>query len=486
MSAKQQPQGDQVWSIETHGIDPITDDERHGTPSEVFWIWFAGNIGILGVTFGGILASNGLNIWQSIFVALIATAVSFLLVGILSIAGVWGGAPMLTLSRALFGPRGNIGPAVFSWLSLVGWETIIVITATYSLLELFKIAGLPANEVMTVISLLLVSLIVILLGLWGHATLVWIQRASTIIFGILTLVVVAFLVPQTDWNKLFSQPMGPWDTGLVTSFIIIMASTGIGWINAGADYTRYLPRHSSGRAITLWTVLGGTLPLFVLMIVGVMLASRKPDLATIAGPADLIGFLPAWMAIPYLITAIGGLIPAAALDIYSSGLNLLTAGIRLKRYYAVLIDGVLMVAGAIFVMLIAQNFFTPFYAFVTLMAAGLTTWAAIFLIDMLPRREYDAASLADTSENSKYFFTAGFNLPACIAWLIGVAVGFLFTSSALFTGPFATGIFASTSLGYLLGAVVGALLYLVLRRALPSKQAEVAPDVKEEERPAVS
>jgi nucleobase:cation symporter-1, NCS1 family len=139
----EQSKADRAWAIELHGIDPIKDEERHGSPFEVFWIWFAGNIGILGVVYGGILAGAGLNLWQSIFVALIASGVSFALVGILSIAGVRGGAPMLTLSRVAFGPRGNIFPTLVSWISLVGWETVIVVTAAYALLGLFHLAGLP-------------------------------------------------------------------------------------------------------------------------------------------------------------------------------------------------------------------------------------------------------------------------------------------------------------------------------------------------------
>ena len=43
---------------------------------ELFWIWFAANIGILGVVYGAqYLAGKGLNLWQSLFVGLLATAV---------------------------------------------------------------------------------------------------------------------------------------------------------------------------------------------------------------------------------------------------------------------------------------------------------------------------------------------------------------------------------------------------------------------------
>lgn len=460
-----QPESDRVWSVEMHGIDPIDEHERHGKPFELFWIWFASNIGILGVVYGAFyLVSTGLNLWQGLIVGLISTAVSFIFVGILSIPGVRGGAPMLTLSRAVFGTRGNFGPTLVSWISLVGWETILVITSTGALLELLQVFGIQTNAAWKVISILVLAVAVVACGYWGHATLVWLQRAATWVFGILTIVIIAFLLPQTNWSKLLSQPAGPWDTGVVTAFVLIMAGTGIGWINSGADYARYLPHKSAGRAITFWTMFGGTLPLYILMIVGVLLTSFKADTLTSADPlAPVREALPSWLAIPYLLTAIGGLLAGAALDIYSSGLNLLTLGLRVKRQYAVLIDGVLMVIGSIYVLLIRNDFQGSLTSFLLLLADGLTVWAAIFLIDMIWRRSYDTTSLNTTSRESAYYYTGGFNIPACAAWVIGIVVGLLFTSSTFFTGPLAKGIFASTSLGYLLGALVSAIIYLVLR-----------------------
>src|SRR5579883_2266133 len=177
---------DRAWSIESHGIEPIAPEERHGKAFELFGIWFAANIGILGIVYGGILVATCLNIWQSLLVALIAPVLSFLLVGIFSVAGKWGGAPMLALSRAPFGARGNIVPTIISWRSLVGWETITVITAAYGLLGLLNLLGLPSNTFWTVVCLVVIAVLVVLIGLLGHATLVLIQQAATWIFGLLT------------------------------------------------------------------------------------------------------------------------------------------------------------------------------------------------------------------------------------------------------------------------------------------------------------
>jgi purine-cytosine permease-like protein len=341
-----------------------------------------------------------------------------------------------------------------------------VVTAAYALLGLFALVHLPSNPFWTVVSLVLVAALVVLFGLLGHATLVWIQRAATWLFGIFTLVIAIILLGKTNWTQVLAAPAGPWDTGVLSSFIIVMAATGIGWINAGSDYTRYFPRRTKGGPIILWTVVGGTLPLFVLMLVGVLISGLLPNLGSASNPIQVIGqALPAWMAVPYLVTAVGGLIVAAALDIYSSGLNLLTLGVKAPRYATVLIDGVLMTAGSIYVTLIAQNFYGPFVSFLQLLADGLMAWVGVFLIDMIWRRTYDPASLVDTTPRGRYFYQGGFNLIACIAWLAGVVVGLLFTASPFFNGPFATGIFASTSLGYLIGAAVSAVLYLVLRLA---------------------
>jgi purine-cytosine permease-like protein len=168
------------------------------------------------------------------------------------------------------------------------------------------------------------------------------------------------------------------------------------------------------------------------------------------------------MAVPYLLTAVGGLVVAADLDIYSSGLNLLSMGIKLERYKTVLIDGVLMILGAIYVMLIAQEFLGPFESFLQLLADGLTAWAAVFLVDMLRRKRYDPVSLADTSPASGYFYQGGFNWAGLLSWLIGLLAGLAFTASPFFNGPFAIGIFANSSLGFLIGFIVSAVLYAVL------------------------
>ncbi len=445
MTDKHQPLTDAVWSIEINGIEPIDEHKRHGHAFELFWIWFAANIGILGIIYGGILTFAGLNIWQSLLVALLASAGSFALVGLLSIAGKQSGQPTLMLSRTIFGACGNVGPTFISWLSLVGWETVSVITAAYALLGLCNIFGIPTTLFWTVVSLVAITLLVVTIGLLGHATLVWIQRAATFVFGILTLLIILFLIAHTNWSAILTAPALSWSSGVVATLSIIAAGTGIGWVNTGADYTRYLPHTSHNRAIIGWTVLGSTIPLVVLILTGVLLSHRISSLASSSNPVQVIASaLPSWMAIPYFITVIGGLVAAADLSIYSSGLNLLALGISLQRYKTVVIDGVLIVAGSLYIMLIAHNFLGPFESFLQLLADALTAWSAIFLIHML----------------AHYPIYKGAQRAAVISWLLGIAASLAFTTSPWFNGPLAHGIFAASSLGYSIGFFVSALIYI--------------------------
>ena len=145
MSSQSQPKG--AGQLETRGIKPVPENERSGRPLQLFWVWFAANISILGLPLGATLvAFRGFDIWQAIIVAILGAAGSFAVVGVISIAGRRGRAPSLTLSRAVFGVRGNIGPTIVSLMSRLGWETVNTTTAAFVLLSLCAILfGTPVQ-----------------------------------------------------------------------------------------------------------------------------------------------------------------------------------------------------------------------------------------------------------------------------------------------------------------------------------------------------
>ncbi|MER6926384.1 cytosine permease, partial [Streptomyces spiralis] len=229
--------------MEQRGIEPVPPAERNGRPLQLFWAWFAANISILGLPLGIALIQSGLNLWQAIVAATIGSFASFALVGVISIAGRRGHAPSLTLSRAVFGVRGNIGPTLVSLLSRLGWETVNTSTAAFALTALCGIFfGTSSNAkdvpVIAVVSILIFVACTVTVSGLGHATLLVIQKWATWIFGALNIVVAVYLLTHVDWTAVTATKAGS-TAALVAGIGTIAGGTGIGWANAGADMSRY-------------------------------------------------------------------------------------------------------------------------------------------------------------------------------------------------------------------------------------------------------
>ena len=115
-------------AVEANGINVIDESERKGRPSGLFWPWCAANIAVLGVSYGYFVLSNGVSFWQAALAGVLGIVVSFLFVGLVSLAGKRGSAPTMVLSRAAFGVHGNALPSAVSYLLLVGWEVVLVLS----------------------------------------------------------------------------------------------------------------------------------------------------------------------------------------------------------------------------------------------------------------------------------------------------------------------------------------------------------------------
>ena len=100
----------------------------------------------------------------------------------------------------------------------------------------------------------------------------------------------------------------------------------------------------------------------ILVVFGLLLAGS--DAEVLAGiPLDPIGtlatMLPTWLLVPFLVAVILSLVSGAVLGIYSSGLTLLSLGVRIPRPAAALIDGVILTLGTIWVVFFAEDFIGP-------------------------------------------------------------------------------------------------------------------------------
>jgi purine-cytosine permease-like protein len=374
--------------LEINGTNFISQNERSGSARSLFWPWAAANVSLLALSYGSFFLGFGISFWQATFAAIIGTIASFFLVGISSLAGKRASAPTMTISRAAFGVKGNMVPGLLSYLIFVGWETVLVSLATLATETVLTRVGDIEPNISRIIGFTIAAGLTIVGGVLGFRVIMRIQKVLTLLTITLTAGYIALTAHLVNWDSVSAIPSGNIQAFL-GALIFAITGIGLGWVNCAADYSRYLPRTVSSRAVVGWTVFGASIVPITLVIYGSMLAGSSKDLADKIG-MDPIGALttlvPTWYLIPFAVVAILGLIGGAILDLYSSGLALISVGIPVKRHVAASIDAVIMALGTIYIVWIAKDFFGPFQGFLITLGVPIAAWSAIFVADVFMRK----------------------------------------------------------------------------------------------------
>jgi len=474
--------------IEANGINVITDAERKGQPRNLFWPWFAANVSVLGLSYGSFVLGFGISFWQSVVVGLVGIVVSFLLCGFIAVAGKRGSAPTMVLGRAAFGVRGNKLPSVISWVLTVGWETVLIILATLATATVFARLGVGGGTGTEVVALIVVAALTVAGGVMGFDLIMRMQSVITIVTAVLTVVFIALVADKIHWHTVSAIPAGSPEK-LIGALVFVMTGFGLGWVNAAADYSRYLPRRASSAGVIGWTTIGSSVAPIVLLVFGLLLAGSSSSLSTAIGAnpiGALTSLLPTWFLVPFAIVAVLGLVGGSVLDIYSSGLALLTAGLRAPRFVAALIDGTVMIGGTIYVVFFASNFVGQFEGFLTTLGVPIAAWCGIMLADIaLRRRDYAEPDLYDP--RGRYGDVRLFPIAVIV---VGTALGWgLVTNTSAawlkwqgyLLAPFGLGgkdgAWAFANLGVLIALALGFVATLAFERSAVRAQ-EAAPQLE--------
>lgn len=469
--------------VEQRGVEPVPDDERTVTPLSMAWVWLAANVGVFAITVGVNLAGMHLNVWQVLLAVIIGAAGSYAFVALISWAGPASGAPTLVASRATFGVRGNLAPAVVSWAVLAGVEVSLATTATFALREVLQGMGMPVPEWLTIAIVLVLIAAAAAVSFFGHAVIMWIQKWLGWALAGATLIVCVIALSTVDWSAAASAPPGSFPAFLA-GIGVVASLTGVGWLSVGADYTRYLPTDTSRLKLTSATLVGSGVPLLIVILSGSILTLG--NVMAFGGSASAVGLaLPEWLVAPYLVVAFLGQFTAAGMVMYSSGLSLQATGVPLSRPWTSLINsGVIAVVAVVIVAISAgggsQLVPDLFGAILAILVLPLVSWVGVFGLDLLLRRHlFHDGDLTDTSADSAFWFHRGFHWPAVGAWVFGIVVGLVFTQVKVgdqvwVAGPFAGTWLGTSSLAWLVSGLAATAAYWVLEplidhRSIPGR-----------------
>jgi purine-cytosine permease-like protein len=458
------PEEDLAFHVEQHGIDFIPESERWARPRDLAGMWGGASVQIEYFVYGAILMTFGFTFAQALSLIVIGN-LSFLLLGLCSLQGPDSGTTVFGSNRAAYGPNGSRLIAVFNWLTQIGFEVEGLILIVGAALVLSIKAGFDPGDPAKVLFVLGAVGVQFILPFFGHASILKVLRMLILPFVVLYVVLFGFSV---DHVQLHAVPHGAgWQT-YMAGLAFTIALSGLGWTECGNDYSRYLPRDASKRAIVGWVFLGTAVPEILVMTLGALVGTFLGDVGTSANaflPFAHQSAIPGWFVVVFLLFSVVQLFAVNSLDMYSSGVTLQAIGLRVKRYQAVMIDTVVCVA-ITFYAVFNSSFSGYLKDFVALVIIWIAPWMAIYLVDWALRRyRYVPGELQKTTSDGLYYRRGGIWWPAIIAQFVGMVAAMSALYPTFSVPTWVNPITVHTGgadFSIFMGIAVGGLLYLVL------------------------
>ena len=426
------PQHHPALAVETAGPEPTPLDLRAGRAARLFWLWFAANSSVISLSLGAVLFGLGMSLRQALVAILVGVALSFLPLGLVTLAGKWSGQPTMIVSRASFGLVGNAVPTVVAVLSRIFWGGALLWMLAAGVGRVLADAGLDAGlgeQTWTLVGLAAGFALAFVVAIFGYGLLARLQLVLSIVTGILVVGLIALTSSHLDISAAQGVPDGPWML-LVSGVVLVFSFVGLAWVHSSADVARYQRPEGDGGSTMLWATFGATLPAFALVAWGAMLAASDPVIADglATNPLHTIAaLLPIWYPAPLIAAIALGLLSGVVLTIYSGGFALQALGVGLRRAGTTAIAGVLVLAAAVALVFLVGDARGLIRDVATTIAVPVAAWAGIFATEMMiRRRRFHADSLL--RRGGVYPAVRVVNL---VGLVVITAIGFGFTSADL-------------------------------------------------------
>ncbi len=447
-----------ILAIERRSIDVVPDDERHGTAFSQFTLWLGANLQITAVVTGALAVVFGATALWALVGLLLGNLLGGAVMALHSAQGPKLGLPQMISSRAQFGVRGAVVPLLLVILMYIGFfasGTVLAGQAVGELTHLGDTAGIVIFALVTGVTAAV-----------GYRLIHALGRVASLVCAVAFLYLGARLLQRSDLGTLLHDHSFGLPVFLLA--ISLAASWQLAFGPYVADYSRYLPRSTSGRATFWWTLGGSVLGAQWSMTFGALAAAAAGGAFVgheVGYIVDLGGDAALVTSALYFVIAFGKL-TINVLNTYGGFMSMVTSigGFREQRTItprarAAYIAGI-MVAGTAVALLGKDSFLSSFKDFLLFLLTFFTPWSAVNLVDfyLISKERYDIPALSDPA--GRY---GAWRAPALIAYAVGVLAQFPFLATSFYTGPL-VGPLGGADISWIVGLIVPAALYWLLAR----------------------
>jgi NCS1 family nucleobase:cation symporter-1 len=437
--------------IETHHIERIPNEARHGRPWHQFAFWFGGNVNVFNVVLGAALISIGLTFWWALIAITVGTLIGAMLIALHATQGPKLGVPQTIQSRGQFGFYGAafMFPAVL--ILNIGFIAAQLVIQAQSMQGVFSSVSIP-------VWIVILALPAIVIGIFGYRWIHRVMQGTAIVVGIS---LVIMFVQGLNFGSLPAHEvsMSAPTLGLFLAGVALLVIDMLSFGPFVSDYTRYLPANTNGKRL-FWAIYGGNVIATVgSCAVGAYLAALLPALGPVAAVGKVSG---KWA----LIIMAASLINACTFNAYTGAFQVLSFANMWTKLKSISIRArvvpfvVIMAVGGVLAFFGYHQFVNNLTNFLYVLLVIFIPWSAVNLADYFIVRhgEYHVPSFFMANGRYGRFLWRGL-----LAYAIGLAAEWPFVSQPDYVGPLVKHL-GGADISWLVGWIVAAGVYLLLVR----------------------
>ncbi|MFJ8861972.1 purine-cytosine permease family protein [Streptomyces sp. NPDC102451] len=443
--------------VERRSIDVVPDDERHGTAFSQFTLWLGANLQITAVVTGALAVVFGGDVVWSVVGLLLGNLLGGAVMALHSAQGPKLGLPQMIQSRAQFGVRGAVVPLLLVILMYVGFfasGSVLAGQATAQLTHTDDSTGIITFALITAVAAAVGYRVIHVLG-----------RVASVVCALAFVYLGIRLLDRVDLSALLGD--AHFDLPMFLLAVSLSASWQLAFGPYVADYSRYLPRTTSGRATFWWTLSGSAVGSQWSMTFGVLVAASSGEAFLADQVGYVVGLGGTGLIASFLYFSIAlGKLTINVLNTYGGFMSMVTgiSGFRgqktLSQRGRAAYIALIMVAGTAVALLGKDSFLTSFKDFLLFLLTFFTPWSAINLVDyyLISRERYDIPALSDPE--GRY---GAWRWDALAVYAVGVLAQLPFLVTHFYTGPLAAPL-GGADISWIVGLAVPAALYWLLAR----------------------